>query len=35
MVGFSKQDKFAVMDVGNNDLLSIPSHVDANLQGAS
>jgi len=32
--GFSKQDKFTVMDVGNNDLLSIPSHVDANLHGA-
>lgn len=32
--GFSQQDKFTVMDVGNNDLLSIPSHVDANLHGA-
>jgi hypothetical protein len=32
--GFSKQDKFTVMDVGNNDLLSIPSHLDQNLQRA-
>ena len=32
--GFSKQDKFTVMDVGNNDLLSVASHVDQNLQRA-
>jgi hypothetical protein len=32
--GFSKQDKFTVMDVGNNDLLSVPSHVDEKLQRA-
>ena len=32
--GFSKQDKFTVMDVGNNDLLSVPSHLDQNLQRA-
>jgi hypothetical protein len=25
--GFSKRDKFTVMDVGNNDLLSVPAHV--------
>jgi hypothetical protein len=29
--GFSKQDKFTVMDVGNNDLLSVSSHLDQNL----
>jgi hypothetical protein len=32
--GFSKQDKFTVMDVGNNELLSVASHVDQNLQRA-
>src|SRR5579864_7860202 len=32
--GFSKQDKFTVMDVGNNDLLSVPARVDQNLQRA-
>jgi hypothetical protein len=32
--GFSKQDKFTVMDVGNNELLSVPSHLDQNLQHA-
>jgi hypothetical protein len=32
--GFSKQDKFTVMDVGNNDVLSVPSHLDQNLQRA-
>ena len=32
--GFSKQDKFTVMDVGNNDLLSVSAHVDQNLQRA-
>ena len=32
--GFSKQDKFTVMDVANNDLLSVPSHLDQNLQRA-
>jgi hypothetical protein len=32
--GFSKQDKFTVMDVGNNDVLSLPSHLDQNLQRA-
>jgi len=32
--GFSKQDQFTVMDVGNNDLLSVASHVDQNLQRA-
>jgi hypothetical protein len=32
--GFSKQDKFTVMDVGNNDMLSVPSHLDQNLQRA-
>jgi len=32
--GFSKLDKFTVMDVGNNDLLSVASHVDQNLQRA-
>jgi len=32
--GFSKQDKFTVMDVGNNDLLSVAAHVDQTLQRA-
>lgn len=32
--GFSKQGKFTVMDVGNNDLLSVASQVDQNLQRA-
>jgi hypothetical protein len=29
--GFSKEGKFTVMDVGKNDLLSVSSHLDANL----
>jgi hypothetical protein len=29
--GFSKQGKFTVMDVGNNDVLSASSHLDENL----
>jgi hypothetical protein len=29
--GFSKQGKFTVMDVGNNDLLSVSSHLDESL----
>jgi len=29
--GFSKQDKFTVMDVGNNDLLSVSSHLEESL----
>jgi len=29
--GFSKEGKFNVMDVGNNDLLSVSSHLDENL----
>jgi hypothetical protein len=29
--GFSKQGKFNVMDVGNNDLLSVSSHLDEKL----
>jgi hypothetical protein len=32
--GFSKQGKFTVMDVGNNDLLSVSSHLDENLHRA-
>jgi hypothetical protein len=32
--GFSRQNKFTVMDVGANDLLSVDSHVDQNLQRA-
>jgi hypothetical protein len=30
--GFSKEGKFTVMDVGKNDLLSVSSHQDDNLQ---
>ena len=29
--GFNKQGKFTVMDVGNNDLLSVSSHLDESL----
>jgi len=32
--GFSKQGKFLVMDVGANDLFSVSSHLDQNLQRA-
>jgi hypothetical protein len=32
--GFSKDGKFTVMDVGNNDLLGVSSHLDENLHRA-